>query len=126
MGWRLAPAGLRVIYDAGARSFMARPIDFDAFCARTEAKGRAHAHDRGAAPRHRDRGAAARSRTRRSSGTSSGTDEPLLRRRVAELEARQPRPTPAVLPELHEAYRETFRLLHAKGAAGTGEGETRR
>jgi len=43
MGWRLAPAGLRVVYDAGARSLMARSIDFEAFCRRTEAKGRAHA-----------------------------------------------------------------------------------
>ena len=43
MGWRLAPFGLRVIYDSSARSLMARPIDFDAFCDRTEAKGRAHA-----------------------------------------------------------------------------------
>ena len=43
MAWRLSPAGLRVVYDASARSLMARPIDFPAFCARTEAKGRAQA-----------------------------------------------------------------------------------
>ena len=43
MGWRLAPHGLRVIYDASALSFMARPLDTETFCTRTQAKGRAHA-----------------------------------------------------------------------------------
>jgi hypothetical protein len=43
MAWRLAPHGLRVVYDASARSVMARPLDLDGFCRRTVAKGRAQA-----------------------------------------------------------------------------------
>jgi GT2 family glycosyltransferase/glycosyltransferase involved in cell wall biosynthesis len=122
MGWRLAPAGLRIVYDATARSFMARPIDFDAFCARTEAKGRAHAL---IATVHAGSEIAERLRVDDAEKVwdEHGASEPGLRRSVALLEARAAT-DPAALPELHEAYRRTFRLLHAKGAATTAE-ETR-
>ena len=122
MGWRLAPAGMRVVYDAGARSFMARPIDFDAFCRRTEAKGRAHAL---IAALHAGTEIAERLHVEDAAKIwdESGAEEPRLRRRVAELEARAEL-EPEVLPDLHEAYRRVFRLLHTKGAATTGE-ETR-
>ena len=43
MAWRLAPHGLEVVYEPAARSFMARPLDFDALLPPHEAKGRAQA-----------------------------------------------------------------------------------
>lgn len=120
MGWRLAPAGLRVIYNASARSFMARPIDFPAFCDRTEAKGRAHSVVAALHP-----GTEIASRLQVTNAAEIWADQRLaeagLRRRVADLEARVSA-DPSVLSELQTAYRETFRLLHAKGAAGATEG----
>ncbi len=122
MGWRLAPAGLRVVYDASARSFMARPIDFEAFCARTEAKGRAHAL---IAALHAGTEIAERLHVADAAKVwdEQGPEEHALRRRVHDLEARAEL-EPAALPKLHEAYRQVFRLLHTKGAATTAE-ETR-
>ena len=119
MGWRLGPAGLRVIYDASARSLMARPIDFDAFCERTEAKGRAHAVIAALHP-----GTEMATRLALDHATKLWNDnrlnEPRLRRRVAELEARC-QTDPSALADLHAAYREAFSLLHAKGVAGASE-----
>ena len=43
MAWRLSRHGLEVVYHRAARSFMGRPVSFDEFCARREAKGRAQA-----------------------------------------------------------------------------------
>jgi glycosyltransferase involved in cell wall biosynthesis len=37
---RLVPAGLRVVYRASARQYMARPVSFDGFLARCEGQGR--------------------------------------------------------------------------------------
>jgi glycosyltransferase involved in cell wall biosynthesis len=120
MGWRLAPVGLRVIYDASARSLMARPLDFDAFCERTEAKGKAHAIIAALHP-----GTEMATRLQLDDAAKLWDEkrltEPGLRRRVATLEAKS-RTDAAALPELHVAYRETFRLLHAKGVAGATEG----
>jgi len=123
MAWRLAPAGLRVIYDASARSLMARPIDFAAFCDRTEAKGRAHAV---MAALHPGTQVAAQLQLEHAASlwAEKRHTEPVLRRRVTELEARC-LTDDTVLPELHNAYRETFRLLHAKGAVGATEGVPR-
>lgn len=116
MAWRLAPAGLRVIYTAAARSLMARPLDFDAFCQRTVAKGRAHAL---IAALHPGTEMAARLQLDGAAALweESRHTEPALRQRVAALEERCLTDDRA-LPELHAAYREAFRLLHAKGAAG--------
>ena len=120
MGWRLAPVGLRVVYDSSARSLMARPIDFAAFCDRTVAKGRAHALIAAIHP-----GTDIASRLRIDDATTvwekERGSETVLRRRVAMLEERGAT-DPSVLPDLHAAYRETFRLLHAKGAAGAIDG----
>lgn len=119
MGWRLAPAGLRVVYDANARSYMARPIDFDAFCRRTEAKGRAHAL---IAALHAGTEIAERLHVDDAAKIwdEQGDQEPLLRHRATELEGRAT-DNPSVLPDLHEAYRRVFRLLHTKGAVMTGQ-----
>jgi glycosyltransferase involved in cell wall biosynthesis len=124
MAWRLAPAGLRVIYDSSARSFMARAIDFEGFCARTEAKGRAEAviaalhPDTELATRFDVNDGVALWNTKRAT-------EPHLRSRVAALEAASAHDASA-LADLHEAYREAFRLARAKGLAqamqGTAEG----
>ena len=43
LAWRLRHHGLEVVYHPAARSVMSRPIDFDEFCRRYEAKGRAQA-----------------------------------------------------------------------------------
>lgn len=120
MGWRLAPAGLRVIYDAGARSFMARPVDFEAFCERTRAKGRANAT---IAQLHAGTQMATRLRLdeARALWDAQHASEPELRRRVADLEAACTTDD-SLLPQLHAAYRETFRLLNAKGVAGATDG----
>jgi glycosyltransferase involved in cell wall biosynthesis len=115
LAWRLRSAGLRVIYDASALSLMARPIDVDTFGMRSEAKGRAHAM---VAALHSGSEIAARL-------VPPGADElwrekqhavEPLRRRIAALEASAASDS-GVLPELHTAYRELFRLLHAKGLA---------
>jgi glycosyltransferase involved in cell wall biosynthesis len=119
MGWRLSPAGLRVVYDSTARSFMARGIDFDAFCDRTEAKGRAHAV---IASLHVGSEIAERLGIEDAAKVweEGRADEARLRHRVAELEARSI-VFPDALPQLHDAYRAAFALLHAKGAASSGQ-----
>lgn len=120
MGKRLASAGLRVIYDASARSVMARPIDFDAFCDRMEAKARAQVV---IAALHPDSEAVASFKLddAKKLWDEKGMTEANLRRRVADLEARC-RVDDAALPDLHMAYREAFRLLYAKGVARATEG----
>jgi glycosyltransferase involved in cell wall biosynthesis len=116
LAWRLRPAGLRVIYDASALSLMARPIDVDTFGMRSEAKGRAHAMVAALHP-----GSEIASRL-----VPPGADElwekkgqtiTPLRQRIRVLEASASSGDDGVLPELHAAYRELFRLLHAKGVA---------
>jgi glycosyltransferase involved in cell wall biosynthesis len=120
MGWRLAAHGLRIVYDASVLSYMARPIDLETFCARTQAKGRAQAVIAALHP-----------------GTAIAEQlavdevvehweahrfaEQRLRLRVRELEARAESGAP-VLDELHAAYRELLRLLHAKGVAEATQG----
>jgi glycosyltransferase involved in cell wall biosynthesis len=120
LAWRLRSTGLRVVYDASAVSLMARPIDVAGFGERSEAKGRAHAIVAALHPgteiasRMIPAGAAELWREKHQAV------EPL-RRRIAALEAS------AVadggrLPELHAAYRELFRILHAKGVATAADG----
>jgi glycosyltransferase involved in cell wall biosynthesis len=115
LAWRLRSAGLRVVYDASASSLMARPIDVDGFADRSEAKGRAHATVAALHPgseiasRLMSAGPAELWRDKRSAV------EPL-RRRVRALEASADADA-GVLPDLHAAYRELFRLRHAQGAA---------
>ena len=77
-------------------------------------------------PRHRDRRTARSSTSAGSCGRSKRLDRGgACRTRVAELEARS-RPTRACCRELHAAYREVFRLLHAKGVAETDDRRARR
>jgi glycosyltransferase involved in cell wall biosynthesis len=117
LAWRLRPTGLRVIYDASALSLMARPIDVDTFGARCEAKGRAHATVAALHPgseiasRLVPAGAAELWGQKRQSLTP-------VRQRIGALEASASSGDDGVLPELQAAYRELFRLLHAKGTAG--------
>jgi glycosyltransferase involved in cell wall biosynthesis len=116
LAWRLRSTGLRMIYDASALSLMARPIDVDTFGERSEAKGRAHAAVAALHPgteiasRLAPHGTAALWKRQRDSGAA-------LRERVKALEASASRGDDGVLPELHAAYRELFRTLHAKGVA---------
>jgi glycosyltransferase involved in cell wall biosynthesis len=117
LAWRLRPTGLRVIYDASALSLMARPIDVDAFGERSEAKGRAHATlatlhpETEIASRLVPSGAAGLWPEKRQAVTA-------LRGRIDALEATVDHDDGA-LPELHAAYRELFRILHAKGVASS-------
>jgi glycosyltransferase involved in cell wall biosynthesis len=116
MGWRVAPAGLRVVYDSTARSLMARPLDFETFCERTEAKGRAHAT---IAALHPGTEIAKRLNVHDAVEVwrQRGDTEQKLRARVTDLEARVATEG-NLLDELYEAYRAVFKLLHVKGAAG--------
>jgi glycosyltransferase involved in cell wall biosynthesis len=115
LAWRLRGAGLRVVYDASAVSLMARPIDVDTFGERSEAKGRAHATVAALHPgteiasRLVPAGAASLWREKHEAAAP-------LRRRIATLEA-SAASDDGVLPQLHAAYRELFRILHAKGVA---------
>jgi glycosyltransferase involved in cell wall biosynthesis len=120
MGWRLAPYGLRIVYDSSARSLMARPIDLDAFCARTQAKGRAHAVTAALHPGTAIAGYLALEQAVEHWNENRFAEE-RLRRRLEELE-RQAADDDRLLDDLHAAYRELFRLLHAKGVAETADG----
>jgi len=119
MAWRLAPQGLEVIYEPRALSYMARPVDFEAFCRRHESKARAQAaiaalHDD---PEIREytRVEGAEERWREAKPTFGA-----LLSRIAELEGELDPNSPADAPrrvELHEAYREALRVCDAKGIA---------
>jgi glycosyltransferase involved in cell wall biosynthesis len=115
LAWRLRSTGLRVIYDASALSLMARPLDVDAFGERSEAKGRAHATVAALHPgtelakRLLSPGAAELWREKQNAVSP-------LRRRIESLEA-SASARDGDQPELHAAYRELFRILHAKGVA---------
>jgi GT2 family glycosyltransferase len=114
LAWRLRGTGLRVVYDARAVSFMARPINVDAFGERSEAKGRAHATVAALHPGTEIANRLVPARTIALWREKQRTVEPL-RRRIAALEASAA--DNDGLPELHAAYRELFRILHAKGVA---------
>jgi glycosyltransferase involved in cell wall biosynthesis len=116
LAWRLRPHGLRVLYEASAVSLMARPIDVDAFGARSEAKGRAHAvvaalHPGTEIASRLVPGNAGELWPRKRDAVES------LRHRISDLEASAASGDDGVLPQLHAAYRELFRILHAKGVA---------
>jgi glycosyltransferase involved in cell wall biosynthesis len=121
LAWRLRGTGLRVVYDAAAVSLMGRPIDVDAFGERSEAKGRAHATVAALHP-----GSEIASRLVPAGTVDLWRDKrhavAPLRRRIAALEA-SAADDDAVLPQLHAAYRELFRILHAKGVATAADPE---
>lgn len=121
MAWRLAPHGLRVVYDTSARSVMARPIDLAGFCERTRAKGRAHAMI-GAL----HQGTAVTERLNLDGAVAYWEKNRLeveaLLRRADALESKR-HLEEADLGKLHSSYRELFRILHARGVAEATEGE---
>jgi glycosyltransferase involved in cell wall biosynthesis len=118
MGWRLARHGLEVIYHPAAVSYMARPIDFDEFCRRYEAKGRAQA---AIASLHADAEVVDYARlegaTERWAEARGGLGS--LVARIRELEARLDDgvsdQADAELEELHRSYRSAFFAFNAKG-----------
>jgi glycosyltransferase involved in cell wall biosynthesis len=122
LAWRLRSAGLRVVYDASAVSLMARPIDVGSFAERCEAKGRAHATVAALHP-----GTDIASRLVPTGAAElwhrKGQDIERLRQRIETLEA-SAAGDDRVLVDLHAAYRELFRILHAKGVAAAAERST--
>jgi glycosyltransferase involved in cell wall biosynthesis len=128
MAWRLAPHGLEVIYEPRARSFMARTLDFDAFCLRCEQKGHAHA-------------AVVRLHNEPELRLYTKIDEaeerwsqakpklPALTHRIRELETAVSTPADddverePLLNELHRAYREAFWGYSAKGLVEGSAGQ---
>ena len=121
LAWRLRVTGLRMVYDASAVSLMARPVDVDAFGQRCEAKGRAHAT---VAVLHPGTEIAARLVPEGTAELWEQRQQSVgrLRQRIATLEASSAA-NAGVLPELHGAYRELFRILHAKGLATPADGD---
>jgi len=126
MAWRLARHGLGVVYWPSARSFMARPVDFEQFCARREAKGVAEAMMAALHPDPeviaytRFEGAAARWRA-----AQPGLE--LLVTRVRQLEVALERDVhedderESLLSELHRLYRAAFMAYTDRGIAGAGQ-----
>jgi glycosyltransferase involved in cell wall biosynthesis len=123
LAWRLRSAGLRVVYDAAAVSQLARQIDVDAFAERSEAKGRAHATVAALHPGTEVASRLVPARTVELWRENHAVVEPL-RRRIAALEALAPADGDP-LAELHAAYRQLFRILHAKGVATAACGPTK-
>ncbi len=128
MGWRLARHGLEVIYRPSACSFAARPIDFDAFCRRHEAKGRAQA---AIAALHDDpvilaytqvEGAIERwEAARHNLDSVVGRALELEMTLDDEVEA-SGKVVESRLAELHHCYRTAFQAYNAKGIAETLNG----
>jgi GT2 family glycosyltransferase len=128
LAWRLRRQGLEVVYDASAHSVMSRPVTFEEFCRRFEAKGRAQA---AIASLHDD--AEIRDYTKVDSAAARWEEaQPQLigwRERIAELElavnghvdvtsvdvASNGAQATGPLAELHRIYREVFAALNAKG-----------
>jgi glycosyltransferase involved in cell wall biosynthesis len=116
LAWRLRSTGLRIVYDASALSLMARPIDVKIFGERSEAKGRAHAAVAALHPGTEIASRLVPAGAAELWGQKRQTVGPL-RQRIKALEASASSGDDGVLPELHAAYRELFRILHAKGVA---------
>jgi glycosyltransferase involved in cell wall biosynthesis len=111
MAWRLASEGLQVVYSESARSVMAREVDLQAFCARTEAKARAQVT---MAALHADEEL---QRYTNTTGVAERWDaeRPVLAAsmtRAATLEQ-----SSEVGQELHDLYRTILAACYAKGAA---------
>ena len=129
MAWRLAPHGLEVFYEPKARSTMLRPIGFEEFRRRCQAKGRAQAaiarlHDEPELRQYlRLDGAAERWR-------EAEAELDALCARIPELEAELANDVSAdeaKAHELHRAYRAVFQADIAKGIIdGIGGRESRR
>jgi glycosyltransferase involved in cell wall biosynthesis len=134
---RLAPHGLKVTYWAAARSHMARPVTFDDFCARSEAKGRAlatiaslHPEEEGVRRYTRADEAPQRWERTRAALEERGARVRELEGELAESGDDRRR------DELYRLYREVFTaytvkgtaeaLPHLRGRHSTGEDHPRR
>jgi glycosyltransferase involved in cell wall biosynthesis len=117
LAWRLSAQGLKVVYHPAARSWMARPIDLEQFCARIEAKGRAQAL---VASLHPEPELREYAKVDHAPGHWDAV-RPLLDgllRRVKGLESRVEAGGGADdLHRLHRAYREVFDAFYAKGVS---------
>lgn len=126
LAWRLAAHGLRVRYDASARSVMARPLTTDDFSRRSRAKGTAHAV---VAALHPGTEIARRVLPAGAEPYRQDEQAPLatLRRRISVLEgivsaAPDTHPDDPALAELHRGYQHLFQRDHARGVAEATEG----
>ena len=123
LAWRLRRVGLEVVYCPSARSVMSRPIDFDEFRRRYEAKGRAQAaiaslHE------HPDVRAYTKVDGAGERWIAARDEVPRLEERIAELEqalnghgngSGPGESREQALAELHRCYREVFFAHNAKG-----------
>lgn len=113
MAWRLARQGLEVVYLPDARSSMARPVSLEAFCRRSEAKGRAQAL---IAELHDDD--VLRAYTHVDGAAKLWAEAaPQLQATVARAQELELAASidDSVLPELHRCYRAVFGAYNAKG-----------
>ncbi len=120
LGWRLARFGLKVIYNRKARSFMIRPVDYDAFCRRSERKGEAQAmlsrlHPDPVIRRYAEIDGAVEKWERR----RATLDEKVHRVRALEMQwaAAAPAERNRILPELEHLYGWTLHTFKLKGIA---------
>ena len=123
MAWRLAPRGLRVIYEPTARSYMAREITFDDFCRRIEGKGAAQAviaSLHGAENPDILRYTKAEGAAERWLAARRSLDDTVAQVRLLEAEiGDDAHPADPRLGELHRCYRTVFGALEAKGLTGS-------
>ncbi|MGH9135739.1 MAG: glycosyltransferase, partial [Acidimicrobiales bacterium] len=119
LAWRLAPHGVRIVYRASARSWMARGVSFDDFCARIEAKGRAQAQ---IAALHADEEVRSYAKVdgaaERWSAARPGLDDVVARVRAVEAAGAHGDDD---LAELHRSYRAVFDARYARGVCTPSE-----
>jgi glycosyltransferase involved in cell wall biosynthesis len=124
LGWRLAVHGLKVVYNAGARSSMGRTIDLDQFCVRIEAKGRAQALIARMHPEPELRAYAKIDESvDRWATAGAGLHASVARVRELEAHALATRDEHD-LHRLHRAYRGVFEAFYAKGVSEVLAGAT--
>ena len=122
LAWRLRHHGLEVVYHPAARSVMSRPIDFEEFCRRYEAKGRAQA---AIASLHDDPAIREYTKVEEAPARWEAARRklPRLKARIPELEqalrgaGNGAAPGDGAAAELYRCYREVFFAHNAKGVA---------
>lgn len=122
LAWRLAPTGLKVVYDERIRSHMLRAISLDDFARRIEAKGRAQAQmallHRGAKEIQQYAKVDTAPAVWRERGHA--LDDEL--RSVRGIERLVEDGDRSRLDDLHRGYRRLFETLYAKGVASVVDG----
>ncbi len=123
LGWRLAPHGLKVVYEPRARSVMIRALTFDGFCSRSYRQGRSqhvfatmHRAPQVRAYCEIDAGLEAWRRRRSDYAGLLRWARKLDRTATARQAAGLP-PHPVMQEVLDRVYREAFFLSRAKGVA---------